>query len=209
VLFHLIIPIISAAQSSLEVEHFNGRFMLILTPEDISPCSIQQVGAEPKLGFQFQEKCFFYPKLNRLELQDALAYVRTWNDHPHDPAGVCVLVQDALGYRAGIHYPNLKPLPYVAGLTSLCHQMWNREQLVADRTWGLRVFKQCFVGSEAVSWLSDYLQISRQEAMDLGQDCLRYGLITHVLGEQDFQDAYFFYRFQQDGEAELRIAPWS
>ncbi|MGF1490362.1 MAG: hypothetical protein ACFBSE_25005 [Prochloraceae cyanobacterium] len=89
---------------------------------------------------------------------------------------------------------------------NLCHAMYSSQDLeIKDRRWRLRIFKKCFIGQEAVNWLSKYLQIQRDEAIVIGQKLLEEGHIFHVLKEHDFQDGYFFYRFSMDGFPSQRI----
>jgi hypothetical protein len=78
-------------------------------------------------------------------------------------------------------------------------------KLVKDRRWGLRIFEQCFIGSEAVDWMCQKLYLSREESIKLGQQCLHLGFFAHVLGEQDFADQPYFYRFTEDGLPEDRL----
>lgn len=89
---------------------------------------------------------------------------------------------------------------------NLCHEMYSSQDLeIKDRRWRLRIFKKCFIGQEAVDWLSKYLQIQRDEAIEIGQKLLEEGHIFHVLKEHDFEDGYFFYRFSMDGFPSQRI----
>ena len=91
-------------------------------------------------------------------------------------------------------------------LVNLCHEMRLSEGLeVKDRRWKLRIFEKCFVGQEAVSWLCTRLQISRLEAVKIGQKFLEQGYLFHVLQEHDFKDGYFYYRFFADGFPSQRI----
>ena len=88
----------------------------------------------------------------------------------------------------------------------ICHEMHVSEELeIKDRRWKLRIFKNCFVGEEAVTWLCKRLQISRSEAIEIGQKCLEQGYFYHVLEEHYFEDGYFYYRFSADGCPSERI----
>jgi uncharacterized protein YlxW (UPF0749 family) len=69
---------------------------------------------------------------------------------------------------------------------------------IQDRTFRLKTYAQCFVGSEAVDWLVNYLRVSRADAVRVGQRLLSENWIRHVVNEQTFQDDYFFYRFQSE-----------
>lgn len=66
---------------------------------------------------------------------------------------------------------------------------------VRDRMHALMRYPHCFVGSEAVAWLADHLQVSRRSAVRVGQRLVALGHIRHVVDEHDFQDGHFFYAF--------------
>ncbi len=63
-----------------------------------------------------------------------------------------------------------------------------------QRTYKLKTYPACFVGSEAVSWLASQYSISRETSTDLGKALQQLDLIHHVVHEQAFADAQFFYR---------------
>ena len=69
---------------------------------------------------------------------------------------------------------------------------------IKTRQFHLKTYRQCFVGSEAVDWLVSHLEISRTDAVQLGQRLMHENWIHHVVDEQAFQDGYFFYRFRWD-----------
>ena len=85
----------------------------------------------------------------------------------------------------------------------------NLEQLVAkmrniggiqirDRRYKLKVYPRCFVGSEAVKWLRNHLQISQKEAIAIGNKLMADKWIHHVVDEHPFEDGDLFYRFYWD-----------
>ena len=65
---------------------------------------------------------------------------------------------------------------------------------IADRTWRLQRFPQCFVGSEAVAWLAQHFKRSTAEALALGQALMSLGLLVHVAHEHPFLDDTLYYR---------------
>lgn len=65
---------------------------------------------------------------------------------------------------------------------------------LAERTYHLQRYPQCFVGSEAVAWISHHLQRSMPEAVALGQALMSLGLLVHVAHEHPFLDDKLFYR---------------
>jgi hypothetical protein len=66
---------------------------------------------------------------------------------------------------------------------------------IADRRHLLTVYPRCFVGSEAVDWLVEQLDLTRAEAVALGERLVECGDVRHVLDEHGFRDGRFFYRF--------------
>lgn len=68
---------------------------------------------------------------------------------------------------------------------------------IKDRKYGIRSYKKCFVGSEAVdAMLQAGLASTRTEAVELGRAYMTYiGLFKHVCDSHMFKDKYLFYRF--------------
>jgi potassium-dependent mechanosensitive channel len=74
---------------------------------------------------------------------------------------------------------------------------------IEDRRHLLSVYRRCFVGREAVDWLTHHEGLTRSDAVRLGQALVDRGTIHHVLDEHPFRDADLFYRFRADeGPAE-------
>jgi hypothetical protein len=69
---------------------------------------------------------------------------------------------------------------------------------IKDRRYRLRLFSSCFVGSEAVTWLMQQQNATREEAIRVGQILVERGIIHHVTDEHTFDDSYLFYRFYED-----------
>jgi hypothetical protein len=65
---------------------------------------------------------------------------------------------------------------------------------ISDRTWRLQSYPHCFVGTEAVAWLSHHFKRSRPEALALGQALTSLGLLVHVAHEHPFLDDTLYYR---------------
>ena len=69
---------------------------------------------------------------------------------------------------------------------------------IKDRNYRMNVYPRCFIGTEAVEWLMQTQNCSREEAIQLGQLLIDRGVIHHVLDEQPFRDDVIFYRFYVD-----------
>ncbi|CAD7702563.1 unnamed protein product [Ostreobium quekettii] len=77
-----------------------------------------------------------------------------------------------------------------------------------DRQWHWKIFKNCFLGEEAVSWMiSEGIVECVEEAVELGNRMIESGVIRHVTEDQRFENQPLFYRFTEvvidddDGES--------
>ena len=62
----------------------------------------------------------------------------------------------------------------------------------------LKLYHRCFLGNEAVTWLSEKTKISRNDAVKIGQKMIEKGIFRHVMDEHQFKDEELFYRFNED-----------
>ncbi|MGK7948693.1 MAG: pleckstrin/ G-protein interacting- domain protein [Xenococcaceae cyanobacterium] len=69
---------------------------------------------------------------------------------------------------------------------------------IKDRRYRLLLYPKCFVGSEAVEWMSLNLHLSQEQAVRLGQRLIDERFIHHVTDEHPFINSFFFYRFYRD-----------
>jgi Domain found in Dishevelled, Egl-10, and Pleckstrin (DEP) len=63
-----------------------------------------------------------------------------------------------------------------------------------DRTYNLKPYPLCFVGSEAVDWFTQRCAVTRDDAVRLGAALQELGMLHHVAYEQAFGDEPFFFR---------------
>jgi len=68
---------------------------------------------------------------------------------------------------------------------------------IADRSYRLRIYPECFVASEGVTWLERALRVPRDNAIAIGQALQAAGLIYHVTREQTFSDENLYFRVAQ------------
>lgn len=68
---------------------------------------------------------------------------------------------------------------------------------IKDRRYRLRIYPECFVASEGVTWLERALRVPRDKAVAVGQALQSAGLIYHVAKEQPFADEELFFRVAQ------------
>lgn len=68
---------------------------------------------------------------------------------------------------------------------------------IKDRKYRLTLYKECFVGSEAVDFMvSQGVARSRSDAVKLGNALIAdFHIIEHVTRDHEFKDDYLFYRF--------------
>ncbi|KAL4333095.1 hypothetical protein GQ457_07G023310 [Hibiscus cannabinus] len=67
--------------------------------------------------------------------------------------------------------------------------------VVKDRLYKMRRFTNCFLGSEAVDFLSEDQYLEREEAVEYGQKLASELFFRHVLDENLFEDGDHLYRF--------------
>jgi potassium efflux system protein len=77
---------------------------------------------------------------------------------------------------------------------------------IVDRRHLLTTYPKCFVGREAVDWMTRAAGLTRKEAVALGQLLNDRGIIRHVLDEHGFEDGRLFYRFRADEAAADEVA---
>lgn len=68
---------------------------------------------------------------------------------------------------------------------------------IRDRRFRLRIYPECFLATEGVTWLERALRVERQKAIVIGQALQSAGLIYHVAKEQPFADETLFFRVAQ------------
>ncbi|MEM9807587.1 MAG: hypothetical protein AAF959_20170 [Cyanobacteria bacterium P01_D01_bin.56] len=86
-----------------------------------------------------------------------------------------------------------------SALERLVTQMRSENGLdIQDRRFRLTVYSQCFIGSEAVTWLTRTQNAIREASVRLGQALIEEGIFHHVTDEHPFKDEYLFYRFYED-----------
>jgi len=83
-------------------------------------------------------------------------------------------------------------------LTALAFRMQRSGGVnIADRRYRLRIYPECFVADEGVTWLERGLSVTREKAIAIGQALQAAGLIYHVAREQTFNDESLFFRVAQ------------
>jgi hypothetical protein len=73
---------------------------------------------------------------------------------------------------------------------------------IHDRSHRLLAYPACFVGAEAVDWLSLHCRRSRTEAVLIGQALEALGLLDHVVHEHPFLDSRLFFRLAWSAAAD-------
>ena len=72
----------------------------------------------------------------------------------------------------------------------------SQERVLLSRVRRFRRYECCFTGRDAVQWLLSHQKAAGpEEAVMLGNDMLRAGLLHHVSFKRPFQDRDALYRF--------------
>jgi Domain found in Dishevelled, Egl-10, and Pleckstrin (DEP) len=183
---------------------------MLLKSQDVSYCQlIRQFGTTSEIvsGVSFKGNLFVrgnsYPVQQR---QAAITEMRRSYLDP-EPAIACLLVDD--GKIATIWYEDRYIIKVVESSQDIV-KYYDLAQLVKDlrspqgveiknRSQSFRFpFVRCFIGREAVDWMSAKLVISRPEAVALGQRLMTDNWLKNLSNHQPFEDADFFYQFCMD-----------
>jgi hypothetical protein len=65
---------------------------------------------------------------------------------------------------------------------------------ISDRSYRLKKYRQCFLSSEATTWLSKKYKLSETQSIATGIALQELGLLYHVAHEQAFANEDFFFR---------------
>jgi len=133
----------------------------------------------------------------------------------HDPDGELRRALDAVAHALGLFPPaaadlvgqlrllgddhtNVAPR---AAIRALCGQsaealaaLMQRSLVIEDRSYHLHIYPQCFIGTQAVAWMTQQFGCSSEHAVTLGQALSALGLLEHVVQEHPFLDGNYFYR---------------
>ncbi|MGB3238699.1 MAG: hypothetical protein WBB29_10400 [Geitlerinemataceae cyanobacterium] len=184
--------------------------MLILTSDRVQYCqAIRSIEGKsetvPSLIYQAQlfDQCRSYPRTRK---QEAVRWCRQKfleNNEEilfliiEEPDGYTIWCQDDRLKYAG----NYQKLDFVDGvdLKQLVDKMRQSNSFkIKDRRYNFKMYRKCFVGRDAVSWMMKTLEIDPEKAIALGQRLMDEKWIRHVSDEQPFRDEYLFYRFLLD-----------
>ncbi len=183
---------------------------MLLKSQDVSYCQlIRQVGAASAIvsGVSYQGNLFMrgnsYPLPQR---QAAIMEMRRSYLDP-EPAVACLLVEDGDvvtiwhedSYIVKIVETPAEIVRYV-NLDEVVAKMRSPQGVkIENRAQSFRLpYKQCFIGREAVDWLSSQLAIERCDAVAIGQRLIDEKLLQNLSDRQPFVDADLFYQFRLD-----------
>jgi Domain found in Dishevelled, Egl-10, and Pleckstrin (DEP) len=183
---------------------------MLLKSQDVSYCQlVRQFGtiAEIVSGVNYQGNLFArgntYPHQQR---QAAITEMRRSYLDP-EPAVACLLVEN--GDIVTIWYEDRYIIKVVADASDIV-TYFNLAQLVEEMrsTKGVKIenrsqsfrlpYLRCFVGREAVDWISTKLSISRPDAVRLGQRLINDNWVKNLSNQHPFEDSDLFYQFCMD-----------
>ncbi|MEM9002060.1 MAG: mechanosensitive ion channel protein [Cyanobacteria bacterium P01_F01_bin.86] len=177
--------------------------MFILQSEHVKYCTLSNQVANKTMqmpGLEYQRK--LYVKGETYEQKDRHNAIQQARQKLLDLKGQATLLVEAGDTITLWHQDKVAQKVnalWTVDLKKLVADMRNVGGIqIKERLFRLKTYRQCFVGSEAVDWLVCHLEISREEAVQIGQRLIQENWIHHVLDEQTFQDEYFFYRFRWD-----------
>jgi Domain found in Dishevelled, Egl-10, and Pleckstrin (DEP) len=183
---------------------------MLLKSQDVSYCQlVRQFGNTSEIvsGVNYQGNLFVrgnsYPQQQR---QSAITEMRRSYLDP-EPVIACLLVED--GDIVTIWYEDRYITKIVENAQDIINY-FNLAQLVAEmrspqgvkienRSQSFRLpYPRCFIGREAVDWISTRLSINRLQAVKLGQKLIDDNWLKNISNQQPFEDADLFYQFCMD-----------
>ncbi|KAJ3361277.1 vacuolar membrane-associated protein iml1 [Allomyces javanicus] len=71
---------------------------------------------------------------------------------------------------------------------------------IGTRRWHLTVYEKVFLGSDLVEWMVKHMEDvkSRDEAVAIGNELVKAGLVAHALNRHAFLDGFYYYRLRAD-----------
>jgi Domain found in Dishevelled, Egl-10, and Pleckstrin (DEP) len=183
---------------------------MLLKSQDVSYCQlVRQFGNTSEIvrGVNYQGNLFVrgnsYPQQQR---QSAITEMRR-NYLDPEPVVACLLVED--GDIVTIWYEDRYIIKVVEDAQDIVNY-FDLAQLVKEmrspkgvkietRSQSFRLpYLRCFVGREAVDWISNRLSISRSQAVLLGQRLIDDDWAKNLSNQEPFEDSDFFYQFCMD-----------
>jgi Domain found in Dishevelled, Egl-10, and Pleckstrin (DEP) len=183
---------------------------MLLKSQDVSYCQlVRQFGNTSAIvsGVSYQGNLFVrgnsYPQQQR---QSAITEMRR-NYLDPEPAIACLLVDD--GNMVTIWYEdryitkiveNALDIVNYFDLAQLVQEMRSPQGVkIENRSQSFRLpYLRCFIGREAVDWISTRLSINRPQAVILGQRLIDDNWLKNLSNQQPFEDADIFYQFCMD-----------
>ena len=189
--------------------------MLILDSEQVKYCQVvAQIEGQKRIesGLVYQDDVFIKVRTYlREELEQAIRECReNYLDNEEIEVPILVIKSEkevTLWLEDNRFTPDRSPSPSPAqdntsdkfNLDDMVTKMRGKDGLVIKtRRYQLKLYQRCFVGNEAVDWLTKNLKISRTEAVAIGQKLIDKKVIHHVSDEHSFKDEPLFYRFYED-----------
>jgi hypothetical protein len=183
---------------------------MLLKSQDVIYCQlVRQFGTTAEIvgGVHYQSNTFMrgnsYPAEQR---QVAITEMRR-NFLDPEPAIACLLVED--GDVVTIWYEDQYIIKVVetdrdiveySNLAQLVETMRSPHGVkIENRSQSFRLpHPRCFIGREAVDWIATNLNISRADAVLLGQRLIDEKWARNLSNKQPFEDAELFYQFALD-----------
>ena len=178
------------------------RQRVVLTRGSFGPVWASDRAWVKRLGF-----CDLYPEMDStslvVESHDFLDHVAQMTDVASIDSNLLSKYFSAMQVKLDVRSPR-GLIRKITGLDaeSLCALMASNVKSL-DRTYRLKSYPSCFLGSDAVTWLSAHFKLKRDVALDVGRALEKLGFVSHVVHEQPFADAPNFYRTALSTSADI------
>ncbi|CCD27194.1 GTPase-activating protein IML1 NDAI_0J03020 [Naumovozyma dairenensis CBS 421] len=186
----------------------NGRNET-LTPEEIRVEGLRRLIASVTKARLKTEKEKVAEQTRKEEIQpEVMFYTGSLFNFVNDQQEL--LEKDVIDLKDSIFVKDDSKLNKDIDLRKLAYELQcgSNKLKLTNRNWHWKQHKNCFVGSEMVTWLilrfSDIE--SREEALEYGQHLMKSGLFVHVLNKHGFLDGHYFYQLSPKYVMESRTS---
>ena len=140
---------------------------------------------------------FIHHVKNQHDFLDTKSFFRFYVDEAATPGGNW----SGSGSLSRFYEAESEARQRVVGTNSLAYELRRAVPIHDRRAGGGRLFRNCFLGCDAVSWMVRIgVACTREDAVEQGRRLLTVNIIHHCKAQHGFLDTKSFYRFAVDAE---------
>lgn len=178
--------------------------MFILTADQVTPCqAIRRNNAQVERLLAILYRQWLFTKGESYPSEEKEFAIQSTREKL-DAGQMCILVVDRQNNYVvcyedkEIELLEEKTTDSVEDLETIIEVIRKAPNLIKNNRHKLRVYPRSLLGNEMVTYLSNHLNCSREEAVKVGQSLIDQGWLHHTWDDHSFKDEPLLYRFYQD-----------